>query len=284
MPTLIDLSQIAIAGAMFAQEQTVNIDMTRHIVLNSIRKYHATYRQKYGETIICADAGNTWKKELFAYYKANRSHEATEDGFDWGLYFKHLKELKEEMKNCIPFRMIEVPRCEADEIIAVLARHFYEQGKQPTMIVSSDKDFRQLHTFSNVAQYSPLLSKPVVENAPDSYRSIHILKGDKGDGIPNIFSPDDIFVDPAKPRQKSFTQKRLDFYLNTPQSQWSEDDRTRYARNKTLIDLIDGIPQQWRDEIMLTYKSTQAAPRNILLNYMVKHRLRNLINSIQDFM
>ena len=46
--------------------------MIRHMILNSIRMYNKKYRNEYGQLIICADGMNTWRKDFYPEYKANR--------------------------------------------------------------------------------------------------------------------------------------------------------------------------------------------------------------------
>ena len=59
------------------------------------------------------------------------------------------------------------------------------------MIVSSDKDFIQLHKYYNVKQFSPTQKKLLNSIDPNEYLKEHIMKGDRGDGIPNFLSDDD---------------------------------------------------------------------------------------------
>ena len=63
------------------------------------------------------------------------------------------------------------------------------------MIVSGDKDFIQLQNIDNVNQYSPILKKHVNGHNPDTYIKEHILKGDTSDGVPNVLSADNTFVE-----------------------------------------------------------------------------------------
>ena len=62
------------------------------------------------------------------------------------------------------------------------------------MIISGDKDFIQLQKYSNVSQYSPILKKHV-NGKENDYIRVHILKGDTSDGMINVLSNDDVFVE-----------------------------------------------------------------------------------------
>ena len=107
-----------------------------------------------------------------------------------------------------------------------------------------------------------------------------IIRGDKGDGIPNMFSPSDCFV--RDMRQKPITQKVLDKYLSESHTEWNETDKSNFMRNTTLIDLTH-IPPEIKEKIINTYEETVPAKRNKLLNYFIEHRLKNLMEVIEEF-
>ena len=76
------------------------------------------------------------------------------------------------------------------------------------MIVSNDKDFQQLQRYPNVHQYSPLKKTQLVCENPEKFLLEHIIKGDVSDGVPNILSDDDVFVNKEK-RQKPCGGKKV---------------------------------------------------------------------------
>jgi hypothetical protein len=107
-----------------------------------------------------------------------------------------------------------------------------------------------------------------------------IIRGDKGDGIPNIFSPGDCFVRDL--RQKPITQKILDKYLNEEIINWNDELAvTGYSRNSVLIDLKN-IPGDIKEKIINTYEETKPA-KGKLLNYFIEHKLKNLMEVIEEF-
>ena len=70
---LLDFSSIAMSSIFpRIDDYDEDKDLIRHTMLNIIRKYNVDYREKYGETIVCFDAGNSWRRQQFAPYKANR--------------------------------------------------------------------------------------------------------------------------------------------------------------------------------------------------------------------
>ena len=72
---LIDNTQILLAS-IFAQirgdDSLIDEDFVRHMTLNTYRMYKRKYEDKFGELVICQDAGNYWRKDVFENYKQNR--------------------------------------------------------------------------------------------------------------------------------------------------------------------------------------------------------------------
>ena len=94
-----------------------------------------------------------------------------------------------------------------------------------------------------------------------------------------MFSPSDCFVRDL--RQKPITQKVLDKYLSESHTEWNETDKANFMRNTTLIDLIH-IPSEIKEKIINTYEETKPA-KGKLLNYFIEHKLKNLMEVIEEF-
>jgi cytoplasmic iron level regulating protein YaaA (DUF328/UPF0246 family) len=94
-----------------------------------------------------------------------------------------------------------------------------------------------------------------------------------------MFSPSDCFVRDL--RQKPITQKTLDKYLNEDVKNFSYDETVNFGRNQTLIDLTF-IPQDIKEKIINTYEETKPA-KGKLLNYFIEHKLKNLMEVIEEF-
>jgi len=273
---LIDFTQTIIAGLMAqlkSNNDEINENMLRHMILNSLRNYQKRYADEYGEIVLCTDAGNPWRRDFFPLYKANRKKSREADDRDWTLIFDTLQKVKEEIRDNFPYRYMYVERCEADDIIAVLVKH----ATEPVLIVSGDKDFQQLHD-QNVTQWSPNLNKFVQCEDPSLFLQEHILKGDKSDGIPNILSNDDCLDQGI--RQTPLRKNMLEKYLRI--SIESDDKYYRnYLRNQTLIDL-SFIPDDIEQSILDEYKQTAIVIGNVL-PYLQKHRLNQLLDHAGDF-
>ena len=138
--------------------------------------------EKYGELVICYDSKHYWRRDYFPQYKKNRKKTRdTSHPVGWH------DGVKEEVKEFLPYKVVETYGAEADDIIAALCGELeFDNGK--TLILSGDKDFIQLHKYKNVTQYSPVTKKYVGGVDPDEYLYEHILKGDVSDGVPNVLS------------------------------------------------------------------------------------------------
>ena len=184
--------------------------------------------------------------------------------------------MKEELTEWFPYKLIQVEKAEADDIIAVLVRLANER----TLILSSDKDFVQLHTF-NVRQYSPM-QKKFVDGDPKWSLHEKIIKGDVGDGVPNIMSDDNVFVDEGR-RQKPITKKKVDaWYEIDPDMYCSSEMLRNYNRNKQLVDLGE-VPESICINITKQFETTVVGDRKRLLTYFINHRLKNLTESLSEF-
>ena len=274
---LIDFTQTIIAGLMAQLKMNggeVSEDMLRHMILNSVRNYQKKYAPDYGEIVLCTDSSHTWRKDFYPMYKANRKKTRDASDLDWKMLFDTLQVVKEEIRDNFPYRYMYVEQCEADDIIAILVKH----AREKVMIVSGDKDFQQLHKYDYVKQWSPNLNKLITCDNPDLFLKEHILTGDKSDGIPNILSNDDCFVEGI--RQTPLRKGIKDSYLRMT---IEKDDKyyRNYLRNQTLIDL-EFIPQNIEDKILNEYENTIPVKGKVF-DYLRVHRLNELLNHVEDF-
>jgi hypothetical protein len=278
---LVDLNQVLLAGLMAQianHKGKLDENLIRHMVLNIIRNHIKNFRNEYGEFVLCCDNRKYWRKEYFPFYKASRKKNREKSDLDWHMIFDILAKLKQELKENFPYKVIDVEGAEADDIIGTLVPIYSAHEK--ILILSSDGDFLQLQAYgANVKQYNPSQKKFVKSENPKLELKEKIIRGDKGDGIPNMFSPSDCFVRDL--RQKPITQKTLDKYLNEDVKNFSYDETVNFGRNQTLIDLTF-IPQDIKEKIINTYEETKPA-KGKLLNYFIEHKLKNLMEVIEEF-
>jgi hypothetical protein len=280
---IFDYNQVAISSLMEqigSSKKPVEEDLVRHMILNVIRTYVKKFKEKYGpEVIIACDNKNYWRRDIFPEYKASRKKNRDASGHDWSSIFEVLGKIKQELKDHSPYKVIDVDTCEADDIIAVLAMKY--SSVHPVMILSSDKDFAQLQKFPNVDQYSPILKKHIKEPLPSLQLKQLVIRGDKGDGIPNILSKDDVFVSGG--RQKPITEAKIINWMNQEPKDFCNEEMLRnYNRNELLIDLTK-IPENLVHSILDRYDTVKPKTKNQFMNYMITNRLKNLLEVIDEF-
>ena len=283
---VIDYSAISIANIAI-QKLEPNEDLFRSMVLNSIRMYRKKYGAEYGEIVLAADAGGNWRKEYYPEYKASRQSGRKESPLDWNAIFKILNQVLEEIKESFPYTVIGQEGMEADDIIAQLVYKTQEFGEhEPVMIISGDKDFAQLQKFSNVSQWSPITKKLIVEPDPINKLKEHIFRGDASDGVPNILSCDDVFLQEGV-RQTPLSKKKVEIFQNAKDVKdvMTEDEYRNYIRNKKMIDLEE-CPEHFKDIVYIEYdkqKLSQPKNKSKVMPYFIKHRCKNLLTNIQEF-
>ena len=277
MALLVDFSQIFIGSYMTsAKYGDVSMNALRPTVLNTLRLYRNKFQSEYGELILCCDDKNNWRKDIFPNYKAARKKVKTSADTDWQDLYDKLNILKSELTEWFPYKVLQTDRAEADDIIGTLVELLNER----TLILSSDKDFVQLHQF-NVRQYSPM-QKKFVEG--DAKWSLHekLIKGDVGDGVPNILSDDNVFIDEGR-RQKPITKKKIDAWFDLDPEMFCDNEMLRNLnRNKQLIDLSE-VPESICINIRKQFEETQVGDRRRLLTYFVTHKLKNLTENLSEF-
>ena len=255
--------------------------MMRHMIISSLRSYKMKFGAEYGELVICCDNKNYWRKKLFPFYKAKRREDQEKSEIDWQAVYAYMNQIKQEVKDNLPYPVVEVDSVEADDIIGTLVKENTGFNPPKILILSRDKDFIQLLKHGNVKQYDPIGDKYVTHANPVECLKEHIIRGDRGDGIPNFLSPDDSFVSGI--RQKSVTQKNLAIWLKQEPSEFcNETTLANYKRNESLIDLSK-IPEDIHNSIITEYANQQGKTRKNLMNYFMKNRLKNLMDSIGDF-
>lgn len=284
---LVDLNQVLISNLMMQPDVLKSLDenLIRHMVINTLRSFNVKFSQTYGEMIICADDKKYWRKDMFPYYKASRKKAREESAFDWNAIFDILNRIRDELKQNLPYKVVQVDKTEADDIIATFCnKHgvlLKSASTEKILILSSDKDFMQLQKFVNVEQYSPMAKKFLRADDPEKFLKEHIIRGDRGDGIPNILSNDDTFVSDS--RQKPVTEKKLNSWLEQDFESFCDSTMLRNVkRNEMLIDLSK-VPEEYQEKILSAYDTAPKNGRDKLMNYFIKNRMKQLIQHLQEF-
>ena len=278
---IFDYNQVVIANLMEqigSSKTPVEESLVRHMVLNTIRANVKKFRE-YGEVIIACDNRHYWRREIFPPYKGHRKKNRDASGHDWTAIFDCMAKIRQELKDHSPYKVIDIHGAEADDIIGVLTQAYSKN--EAVLILSSDKDFVQLQIYPNVKQYSPTLKKFIRTDDPIKQLNELIVTGDKGDGIPNILTKDDVFVTGG--RQNPITEVKIIGWMNQEPKEFCNEDMLRnYARNEMLIDLTK-IPESLKEAILHTYDEVKGRTKQEFMNYMIANRLKNLLEVIDEF-
>jgi hypothetical protein len=295
---LIDYSQVALAAILTFQRELKGTEsevknLIRHVTLSTIKSYKKKYGKEYGDVVICCDGRKYWRKEFFEYYKGMRKSNREKSDLDWGLIFDTLSEMREDLAKYFPYKVLHIDRAEADDIIAVMTKYVQEneliqeglvEESQKVLILSSDKDFKQLQLYPNVKQWSPMQKKYVTATKHEiiEHKIEHIVKGDAGDGVPNILSKDNVFMEGE--RQKPMSAKRLqEFFENGFIACKNDEERRNWHRNATLVD-FDFIPEDVSKTIIDAYLNNKpTGDKMAIMQYLIDHKCRLLLDELEDF-
>jgi len=275
---IIDFHGTIIANVMkylfMNQVEVIEEDLVRHMVLNSIRALKTRFEGEFGKLVISCDSRFYWRKDFFPYYKIKRQQQRTESVIDWGQVYTFMDMIKKEVEENFSYPVIQVDNAESDDVIYSIVNNFPDER---ILIASRDHDFKQLHNRKNVFQYNPIDEVMVVVADPAKYLFEHIIKGDSGDSIPNVFSPLDSIA--LNKRQKPAYQKKIDLWY---ESGVPEEFKERFAFNKKLVDLSE-VPQEIQEKVMECYKNQLNKPKKKLMNYFMEHNLKEMFANIQEF-
>ena len=168
------------------------IFLAKYLIIQEMHNIHSEHKNKFGDLVLCLDnsQGGYWRKDVYEGYKAKRKLTKEASPHNWDEIFKYINEMLDVFKEHLPWKIISVPRAEADDIMLVLARHYHQF--ENILIHSPDKDMIQAQKGSNgkVQQYSALTKKWIVpENKHDDMEDWlleHVCLGDACDEVPRI--------------------------------------------------------------------------------------------------
>ena len=207
-----------------------------------------------------------WRREFYPPYKADRSAKRSNDGLDWERAYTEFDRLSSTIQRCIPWKVLCVDKCEADDIIYTLA----VTSSEPVIIHSSDSDYLQLVS-DNVSLFRPNIADYVefpcvckISNSDvfcktsEEYLQYAILTGQGGkDNVYNVKTDTNWCVTQAK-RKPGFGVKAASKVLATA-DYIQELQRIglweNYLRNKRLIDMSE-LPEEYRCSILHSYETT----------------------------
>ena len=295
---ILDYSQICHAAIyQFEDDLRDNtedvLNLFRHSILSTIKFYKKKFKEYSSEIVIACDGGSYWRKEIFPHYKASRKKNREDRNLPWDKIFTAIDQILIDIVENFPYKVIKINKAEADDVMAVIIEEIcnsrmieigLEIEPESVLMVSNDKDMSQLKKYSNVEQYSPFTQKFIkLEHSPKEFLRRLILTGDRDDGIPNIFSPEDSFV--TKTRQKPATEKKMEPFLLTENMLDATDDefiKNRIIMNTRLISFA-AIPKYVREAIVNEYNTKILGNKTKAYQYLAKHKCKMLLESIEDF-
>ncbi len=292
---LLDFSAVIFASlhADIKGGQTPQADYIRHLTINTIRAYNAKFKHQFGEMFIILD-NVSWRKSWFPLYKYSRQWERLKNpDQDWDEIWDIFASITEEIKENLPYPVLGVQYCEADDIIGYISKNTDEE----CVIVSNDKDFGEL-CGGNIKQYRPSAGEYFEVEDTNRFKYELIMKGDKADGIPNVRCPDDFFMAQCiqkdggwKPeRAAPISKKFLDEYWNVYntgteeeiEKAFGEEMYANFKRNRFLISL-DHIPEILCDRIKECLNNINRNNMTKLIGYFQKNNMHLLAKNLSDF-
>ena len=283
---LVDFNGLAVGSIMGSlnRGEGLSENLVKHIIINNLRLYRKKYSEgKYGKIVICCDS-RSWRKDVYPEYKANRKTGREKDKHDWAAIFDLIDSTLNDLRENFPYAVIKIDNAEADDIIGALTVHkSIPLIGEDVVIISADKDFIQLQKHGHVIQWSPLFNKMVKDPNPTKYLFEHLLKGDSGDGVPNVLSPDDCLVNHI--RQSPMTKKKMAEWWenkNKLKEVMPQEVFRNYIRNREMIDL-DRTPEAIKKESIDQYENYKYPNRQNILTYLIENRMKMLIENAGEF-
>jgi 5'-3' exonuclease len=236
---LVDFSHLYNRGVYANRDAVIeNPNFVPHIVLNMILNVAEKFGYSKSNPIVLAiDSKPSWRHVYFDKNKGKfegyesltyKGHRVRDEEIDWDTIKTLNKHVTDSLRDNSDFHVVQVPFAEADDIIAVIAKDCAKR-KENCWVISSDKDFKQLQVDPYVQIYDPVKQIIIPPVNIDQFKKIHIIAGDKSDGIPAI---------KARVAEKT-AEKMLPTLIETLKT--DPIMKQKYIFNRALID-FDFIP------------------------------------------
>ena len=277
---IIDFSNLVFSQVLDFERTTKeqpDMHVLRTLVIDRIKSHKLQLRDYADEIVMAVDSRNYWRKRVFPYYKAKRAQARQESSFDWDAFFPMFDQFKQEIREFFPVTVVETDGAEADDIMAVLGLRYGPHRK--VCNVTSDHDMLQLQILCpDLKQWSPWHKKFLTLKNSEYSLFEHIVKGDSGDGIPNILSPADSFV--TKTRQKPIKSTKLLEWsvhgISEPDAFCPDETAlNRFMENREIIDLTR-IPTDVVNGIIESYEN-YVKPSGKMFTYLTANKLTKIL-------
>ena len=184
----------------------------------NIRQFQAT------RCVVVFDGtgGSQRRRKLYPDYKSNPKNKTKMKRYDeFADLVDEQKSMKEQFVRLIeyfdvlPLTVISIDNIEADDVIAYIAKQYYDKHDNKITIVSSDRDFLQLVN-TKIRVWSPIKKKLYTPEKiqeefgilPENYLLYRMMSGDASDNIPGI---NGVGLKTLISRFPNMNQKEMDF-------------------------------------------------------------------------
>lgn len=219
--------------------------------------------------VFCMEGFQNWRRDVYANYKCSRADGRAESPVDFDAFFKMNNEFIDDLSKCLQNCLfLKVLHLEADDLIALTTK--YMKNWDITLI-STDKDFYQLHKYQNFKQWDPIKNRFIQVIDPNVALMQKIITGDKSDDIPQL--------------KKGVGPKTVEKILIEGLQDWliKNDLQKRFDENRRLID-FDFIPQEFHQTaigILQNWRQGKFDGREFY-NFIVKHNLGAALEMLDE--
>jgi 5'-3' exonuclease len=273
-------SSLYVAISQHPDDNNTGFPIWKNIICESVFSKIKKYQPN--KVILAFDTKNSWRKEIYPEYKANRKVDP-KSLINFEKFYPVLDTFIDTFKRSFStIKVLKISRCESDDIIAILTKEFAKVESTEIQIVSADKDFMQLQKFRNVSQWDSIRDKVVKSLNPKKDLEIKLLTGDSGDNIFPLFkgcgpvTAEKLLAGKAVKVNKE--PKTFDQVLN------EEELKNKYLLNKTLIS-FEEIPQDIQDVILSQYNNYEVKEFNgaDVWNFFIDNDCKRLAEAINSY-
>ena len=229
-----------------------DFNLWRYMMVNSI--YQSLYKvENPTEVILAVDDTKSWRSLYFSRYKESRKKQRDKQSdIDWSQLFNTLNDYSIELRENLPFKIIQIQRSEADDIIAILCKEIIKGKKY---IISNDEDFLQLCS-ENIKLYNPRKKEYVECKDTERFIIEKSLLGQKKDDIFNVITPSDWgqTKETEGKRKPGYGPAALKKTMIYGWEKWLKDEdlEENFKRNRILMD-FNYIPNAIKNNIRKAY-------------------------------
>lgn len=287
-------------------------------MINSIFKFIKQFQPDKMFLAVDCKKSPYWRKDFYPPYKEGRKEKLDASAIDFKEFYKVANEFLEELKTILPnIYVMNLEKCEADDIIAVLSRDVFNE--HDVTVISSDGDFKQLLKYSHIKLWNDDSRVKSYMNCinPKEELNLKVIIGDggnnQGDNIPNILVMEHLpnglkTIGVGEVAAQKILEKGLDsdFVIEKVYDKYNEFEGTgkkkrvikenigkediqkivkeNYHRNLKLIS-FDEIPIEIKNKIIEGYEKYELGNVNgkEVFNWVIKHEVNLIVDSFQVY-